>query len=311
MADEQSGVQPEYDGNGVPAEFGAAMDTINQGIEAEAQAKEEAAPAPAIDEVTGEEIPAETAKETASTDASPAAPASTIAGMPTEALAAFIMSGWKDSEIQKVADAATAPKAPVAMAPAPAPVAPTVEQPISKVEELVKNLDPDIVGSDVKAVMDALIADRKELSAKVASLEGGVQSHQQQLQQEVATAYNTRIESAFDSLAKDIPSLGVGGKLTKEQTELRLDLHEHARLTAARKGMTIEKALELEVQKHKNMGGEKVATQKVLEKIKQQEKQFTNRPTRRTAEPARQFADDESRAKHEMQEAQQRAREMA
>jgi hypothetical protein len=156
-----------------------------------------------------------------------------------------------------------------------------------------------------------LLAVIKVLAATVASLEGGVQSHQQRLALEVATAYNTRIESAFDSFAKDIPDLGMGGKLTKEQTELRLDLHEHAQLTAARKGIPIERAIEIEAQKHKNMGGEKVAAQKVLDKLKQQEKQLMNRPTRRTAEPARQFADDAERGVHALQEAQEKARQMA
>lgn len=171
------------------------------------------------------------------------------------------------------------------------------------IEELKFSLDPDIHG---KELVDAI----NKIAEKVNRDSKGLSDEQTRLQTEREQAFNLRIDSCLDRHTKDLPDLGNSSNLTKHQGLLRRELFAHANVTASIRGIPIEKAIEIETRKLKNQDGEKVAGQKLLNKLDGQRKRFTHAPTRRhsdTGIAGRKFATEEEMKEAVMSEAYKEA----
>jgi hypothetical protein len=168
-------------------------------------------------------------------------------------------------------------------------------------KEIKVNLDPDIVGADVKSAIDNIVS---RINEQGKSLE----SETQKLQQERESAFQQKIDGHFDRYAKQVPNIGNSLTLTESQYKERIKLFRHAMVTSEIDGIPIERAIEVEVNKFKNQDGEKVAQQKLIDKLNGQKKHFTNPPTRRHSDLAsRKFASEEERKEAVMSDAYKQA----
>lgn len=162
--------------------------------------------------------------------------------------------------------------------------------PKSNFKEIKVNLDPDLVGADVKSAIDSIVA---QINQQGKTLE----SETQKLQVERDNAFQSRIDSHFDKFSKQVPDLGYSSTLTENQYKSRIKLFRHAMVTSEIDNVPIEKAIEIEVNKHRNQDSEQVASQKLIDKLNRQKKHFTNPPTRRNSSDLkdRKFATEEER----------------
>ncbi len=168
-------------------------------------------------------------------------------------------------------------------------------------EELKVDIDPDMAGIDVKNAIDSTIAKVNELGKRL-------EQETLKLQQERENIYQHKIDSEFDKYAKDVPDIGKSNSITEKQYKTRIELFRHAGITAAMRNIPIEKAIEVEINKYKNQDGEKVAQQKLLDKLAKQKKHFTQPPTRRHSDLAsRKFDSEEERKEAIMAEAYKKA----
>lgn len=176
-----------------------------------------------------------------------------------------------------------------------------LESKVDEIDGLIAKLDPDVHGQEVVNVLKS-IAERQVQGSKILTEE------QQKLQSERNEAFNVRVDDCFDRFSKSIPDLGKAEKLNKRQYMLRAELFEHAGVTARMRKVPLEKAIEIEVNKYKNQGGEKTAGQKLLNKLDKQKKRFTNPPTRRHSDvKSRKFATEEEKKETIMTEAYKEA----
>jgi hypothetical protein len=98
--------------------------------------------------------------------------------------------------------------------------------------------------------------------------------------------------------------LGNSSKLTENQYNQRLRVFRHALVTSEIDNVPIEKAIEIEVNKIKNQDSEKVAGQKILDKLEHQKKHFVNKPTRRHSDlSSMKFGSEQERKEAIMAEA--------
>jgi hypothetical protein len=161
--------------------------------------------------------------------------------------------------------------------------------PKSNFKEIKVKLDPDIVGADVKSAIDSIVA---RINEQGKSLE----SETQRLQQERENSFQSKIDGVFDRFSKQLPDIGNSSNMTEKQYKTRIELFRHAGITSEVRGISIEKAIEIEVNKYKNQDGERVASQRLLDKLKGQKKHFTNTPTRRHSDfSSRKFESEEDR----------------
>ncbi len=170
----------------------------------------------------------------------------------------------------------------------------------SKLDGLIAKLDPDIHGQEVVDIMKAF-AEQQKQDGKTLTEE------QARLQKRESEAFNVEVESIFDKF--ELPDLGNSSKkLSRKEYMVRGELFAHARVTADLREIPIKEAIEVEINKHKNQGGEKVAEQKVLDKLEKQRKRTTNPPTRRHSDIAdRKFANEEDKKEAIMEDAYQEA----
>jgi malate synthase len=104
-----------------------------------------------------------------------------------------------------------------------------------ELEELKFNLDPDIVGSDVKSAIDKITSVLNEQRK-------GLSEERTKLQSEVDSAYNARIDGHFDRLSKQMPDLGSSQNMTRKAADLRGDIFTVAAAISMRKNLPIERA---------------------------------------------------------------------
>jgi hypothetical protein len=169
--------------------------------------------------------------------------------------------------------------------------------PKSTYKEIKVDLDPDLVGADVKKAIDNIVS---RINEQGKSLE----SETQRLQQERESAFQQKIDGHFDRYTKQVPLIGNSSTLTESQYKQRIKLFRHAMVTSEIDGVPIEKAIEIEVNKFKNQDGEKVAQQRLIDKLNGQRKHFTNPPTRRHSDlSSRKFSSEEERKEAVMTEA--------
>ena len=169
--------------------------------------------------------------------------------------------------------------------------------PKSTYKEIKVDLDPDLVGADVKKAIDNIVS---RINEQGKSLE----SETLKLQNERESAFQQKIDGHFDRYSKQVPDLGNSSSLTQRQYKERIKLFRHAMVTSEIDGVPIERAIEIEVNKFKNQGGEKVAQQRLIDKLNGQKKHFTNPPTRRHSDlSTRKFSSEEERKEAVMTEA--------
>jgi hypothetical protein len=167
----------------------------------------------------------------------------------------------------------------------------------STYKEIKVDLDPDLVGADVKKAIDNIVS---RINEQGKSLE----SETERLKQERESAFQQKIDGNFDRYSKQVPALGNSSTMTENQYKTRIELFRHAGITAEIRGISIEKAIEIEVNKFKNQDGEKVAQQRIIDKLNGQRKHFTNPPTRRHSDlSSRKFSSEEERKEAVMTEA--------
>jgi hypothetical protein len=173
--------------------------------------------------------------------------------------------------------------------------------PKNNFKEIKVKLDPDIVGADVKVAIDSIVA---RINEQGKSLE----SETQRLQQERESSFQSKIDGVFDRFSKQLPDIGNSSNMTERQYKTRIELFRHAGITSEVRGISLEKAIEIEVNKYKNQDGERVAAQKLIDKLKGQKKHFTNTPTRRHSDlSSRKFESEEERKLAVMTEAYKEA----
>lgn len=171
----------------------------------------------------------------------------------------------------------------------------------SKFEEITVDLDPDLVGADVKSAIDSIVA-------KINQQGKDLQYEQDQLQKERQSSFQTKIDGYFDRFSKQVPDLGNSSTINERQYKTRLEIFRHAIVTSEIRDIPIEKAIQIEVNKHKNQDGEKVAAKKLIDKLEGQKKHFTNPPTRRHSDlSTRKFASEEERKEAVMAEGYRQA----
>jgi hypothetical protein len=181
------------------------------------------------------------------------------------------------------------------------PVVEKQNAPKSTFKEIKVNLDPDLVGADVKSAIDSIVS---RINEQGKSLE----SETQRLQQERESSFQQKIDGHFDRFSKQIPQLGNSSNMSEGQYKTRLELFRHAMVTSEIRGIPIEKAIETEINKFKNQDGEKVAAQRLVDKLNGQKKHFTNPPTRRHSDiSTRKFETENERKEAIMDEAYKKA----
>jgi hypothetical protein len=288
MANEVVETETTSNPDALPAAFDKAMDAIEAEQPSVAEPVESDNSDEQDDVVSGDDTTP--ASETSAVSAKD----DVIGGIPTDTLAAFISQGWDAEKIKSVLEAAKTVQQPQAKPE----VKPVVTEPAE--DDLKFELDPDIVGLDVKNAID-------KITATLNAQKKDIQERQNSLRQEQSQAFNMKIDSHFDNIAKELPELGTSANLTQKQMALRTELFAHANVTASLRGISMEEAIKLEASKVKGMGGEKVAEQKLLDKLKKQNNQLSNKPTRRASEPTRTFDDEADRKEHLMREAERKA----
>jgi len=230
-----------------------------------------------------------------------------LANIDPEVVEACRDYGWDDEKIAKTAEimpeffdeiraVLDEENAPVQKEPeAPKP---TVTQTEKQAEEIKFNLDPDMVGVDVKNAIDKIASVLNEQRM-------GLSNERGQLQKERDIAFNMRIDSFFDK--SGLPDLGKTENLAKRQYMLRSELFAHANVTAQLRGIPLERALSITVDEYKNRVSPKEAEKRVLDKLEKQKHRFTNKPTRQVSESERKFTDEAERIEHVMEEAERSA----
>lgn len=168
-------------------------------------------------------------------------------------------------------------------------------------EEIKFDLDPDIVDPQVKKALDkaaeVLNEQQKSIDIEKASLKA-----------EREKAYETRVDSCFDSYEKDLPRLGGSSKLTEDNGKYRRRIFQHAHITAQMDGVSIEEAIKHTVRMFKNQDGEKTAKKAIITNLQKQKKNFTNPPTRKKSSPKnRKFKNETEKANFVMDEAYKKA----
>lgn len=172
-------------------------------------------------------------------------------------------------------------------------------------EEIKLNLDENIVGADVKNAIDTMVAKLNAFGKNLNEQSKGLTEEQSRLQSERYAAYNNRIDGCFDKQAKILaseskkageakPIIDLGdssqfvgkqfnqlNRQQRQQVSLRTEIFRHAQVTSEIRNIPIEKAIEIEVGRYKNQTGEKVAEQRLLNKMERSRKRHTNPPTRR------------------------------
>lgn len=171
-----------------------------------------------------------------------------------------------------------------------------------QIEGLKLELDEDIVGKDVKDAVDKIVA-------AVNAQQKGITEQSEKIKADSQAQLDARVDDTFDRISKSFPALGKTDTLTKRQQGLRQEIFLHAAtVTAPLRGVSIEKALQLEVNKYRSLGGKKAAEKSVVDKLNKQKKRFTNKPTnRRTSETARKFKDEAEEAEFKMEQAEKKA----
>jgi hypothetical protein len=169
-------------------------------------------------------------------------------------------------------------------------------------EELKFELDPDIVGPDVKNAID-------QIASVLNEQRKGLSEEQKKLQSDRAAAFDMRIDDCFDRYSKELPNLGQSGNLSNRNKRFRTEMFAYADVTSRLRGVPIERAIAIEIEKFKNQGGKKAATQELIDKLNQQEKRMINRPTRRQSQQKGQkkYADAYEEADEKMALAEQEA----
>lgn len=169
------------------------------------------------------------------------------------------------------------------------------------IDELKFDLDADVVGTDIKSAID-------KIAEAINEQKRGLNTEKAQLEQQRNEAFNIRVDSHFDKLAKDYPELGNSTNLNRKQYNLRSELFAYANLTSGLRNIPLEKAMEIELNKYKNQGGEQQAEQKVLDKLRKHKEKFTNPPTRRHSSLAsRKFASEREKIEAIMSDAYKQA----
>jgi hypothetical protein len=164
-------------------------------------------------------------------------------------------------------------------------------------KELKLDVDPDLIDEKLKTSLDEIV---KRINEQGKVLE----SESQKLKQERENAYQNRIDSHFDRLEKTLPIVGNSSKLTENQYQQRIRIFRHALVTSEIDNIPVEKAIEIEINKIKNQDSEKVAGQKILDKLENQKKHFIHKPTRRHSEiSSMKFDSDQERKEAIMAEA--------
>lgn len=195
------------------------------------------------------------------------------------------------------------------------PARDTTETKKPEPDEFKIELDPDVVGPEMKKAVD-MIVDKLNQQSK------GLSEEQKNLKAEKDAAFNNRIETCFDRQSKIIMAeakktgpknfiLDLGDssrRLTKPQYMRRIEIFRHAQITADLKRVSMERAIEIEIKKAKNQDSEKTAGQRILDKLERQKRHFTSSPTRRHLNlTTRKFATEEEEKEAIMSEAYKEA----
>lgn len=329
----------------VPKAFDEAMDKIETENKAAAEETEET---PAGDETVETEVSEDKIPETpASAEVKvelEAEEAETLKEIDPDVLDVCRDYGWDDKKIAQVAKLSPElledvrelldeeQKPETKEAPAVKKAAEAEVEKSKEAEEIKFDLDPDVVGADVKSAIDKMAARLNEQQKGLSEQQKGLSEEKTQLQSERDTAFNNRIDSCFDEYAKSLtaeskkagekaPVLDLGDSASfigkewktltraeKQQVKLRTEIFAHAQVTAGMRRIPIERAIAIEVSRHKNQGGEKDAEQRLLNKLEKGKKRHTNRPTRRHSDiKTRKFGSEAERVTALMDEAHRQA----
>jgi len=170
-----------------------------------------------------------------------------------------------------------------------------------EVEEIKFDLDPDLVDPQVKAALDKA-AEVLNKQQKV------INEEKKSLQLEREKAFETRVDSCFDSYEKELPRLGDSSKLTEDNSKYRREIFQYADVTARIHGISIEDAIKDTVQMFKNKEGEKAIEKRLIAKLNKQKGKFTNPPTRKKSDVnSRKFASEAERVRAKMNDAFKKA----
>jgi len=171
-----------------------------------------------------------------------------------------------------------------------------------EIEEIKFDLDPDLVDPQVKAALDKA-AEVLNKQQKV------INEEKKNLQLEREKAFETRVDSCFDSYEKELPRLGsTSNKLTEDNSKYRREIFQYADVTARLHGVPIEDAIKDTVQMFKNKEGEKAIEKRLIAKLQKQKGKFTNPPTRKKSDVnSRKFASEAERVRAKMDEAFKKA----
>lgn len=175
---------------------------------------------------------------------------------------------------------------------------------VDEIDGLLAKLDPDIQGPEIVGILKAIVSRQKE-GHKVLT-EG-----RKRLDAERQMAFTAKIDNILDGHAKSgYRELGNSTvRLGYKEKELRKDVVAVANALAFRANMPVERTIGRAVGLFKNQGGEKAATQKLINKLNKQDERAINRPTRRISQQKgeRKFADNYEEAEYEMTKAEQEA----
>jgi len=179
------------------------------------------------------------------------------------------------------------------------------EKPVVKeeaIEELKLNLDPDMVGADVKTAIDKIV-DAVNVSRKEAQqIRKELLIEKEAIQVQKNAIHNERIDRCFDRFTKQVPSLGRSSKLSKYNSRIRHEIYDHAAVISRTRGTPIEEAIGQEVRLwqyryQKPDALKKEAQQTVLDKLNKQKGRFTNPPGRTPSKSVKkQFASEAEEA---------------
>ncbi len=318
MSEEEKNEESVATESDVPASYTKAMDTIESEMKDETESVAEAET-----EVSEEGTVSEKTETTAEAEETQE---ETLKDIDPEVLGVCRDYGWDDEKIAKIKDVSPELLDDIRevldeeQKEAPAgekkvTEEPKVKEPEVKFDEFKFDLDPDIVGEEVKGAIDKVVARLNEQQK-------GLSEEKSRLKSDRDAAFNVRIESCFDGHTKELmveakesgdkaPSLDLGNssKLNRQQKGIRHEIYAHAYVTSQIKRVPIEKAIEIEIDRYRNSGGDKAAEQRLLNKLDKQKKRFTHPPTRKNKASSadRKFTTEEERIRFVMDEAHKKA----
>jgi len=170
-------------------------------------------------------------------------------------------------------------------------------------QDIKLDLDPEIVGVDVKNALDAIAVELSRQKQSLASQQESLKFEQERLLKERNDAFTSQINNHFDKYAKDLPSIGETSKMTERQAMERKRIYAHADMEAKIRHIPMEQAISETVKMFKSVGNEKEIRTTLITDLNKQKSKFMNTPTRKQTSTAnRKFASEDERIRARMDE---------